>query len=72
MNMMRDDMRDRSRNESPDTVPRLKPCPFCGCTSPMYDLSMALVHCPDCGVAIEYRYNRGVPPIAAWNQRERR
>lgn len=39
------------------------PCPVCGVSGLIVDVSMALIQCDSCGISFEYRYDRGVIPF---------
>ena len=38
-------------------------CPVCKERKLIVDVSMALIQCDGCGIAFEYRYDRGVIPF---------
>ena len=42
---------------------REKDCPICGQKKLGTDVSMCLIQCEGCGIAFEYRYDRGVIPF---------
>ena len=45
----------------------LEPLKKCVCGGqPHIDVSMSLIHCPQCGLCFEYRYNKGVIPYFTW------
>ena len=38
-------------------------CPICKKQGLIVDMSMTLIQCDSCGIAFEYRYDRGVIPF---------
>lgn len=60
------DQRLSKENPWHDGLPPLEPC---RCGGEAYvDVSMALIHCPQCDMSFEYRYNRGVVPYYTWQK----